>query len=160
MFFVPLQVGMKNVLTKVSALLLVVWYSLSVIGFDVHTCSKSGRTFIATVVSGTACEDIHPDHLKSACSCCHHHSDDASKGIDRKPCCTDDWQYIALTGMRTAENDNADDSADGLAPVYHHVSLQEAVAAVSFTTIPNFYNPDSGIPVPVDFQRAYNIWRI
>ena len=41
---------MKNFLTSLTAILLVIWYSLSVIGFDVHTCIGSGETYVATVI--------------------------------------------------------------------------------------------------------------
>ena len=63
MFFVTLHVDMKALLIKLSAMLMVLWYSMSIIGFDVHTCNGSGKSFIATFVSGTGCEDIHPDHV-------------------------------------------------------------------------------------------------
>ena len=44
---------MKNLLTSLTAVLLVIWYSLSVIGFDVHTCSGSGESYVTTVIGGT-----------------------------------------------------------------------------------------------------------
>ena len=40
---------MKGLLTKITAMLLVVWYSMSIIGFDIHTCSGSGESFVVTV---------------------------------------------------------------------------------------------------------------
>lgn len=155
---------MKNVLTKVSAAMLVIWYSLSVIGFDVHTCSGSGRTFIATVISGTDCEDIHPDHAKSPCSCCHHDgcktcSDDDK--IATKPCCSDDWQMIVLTGVRASdEHDHSDECSCGLWPCILDLHAANNCSDLNLHGLRALYKPDSGGLMPLDVQREYNIWRI
>ena len=97
---------MKNLGTRIFAFLLVVWYSLSVIGFGVHTCSESNRSFLTNFISGVSCEDIHPaDACKASCcsshkhkNCCaHHSSDEAEKEvpvgyvkISNKACCSND----------------------------------------------------------------------
>ena len=162
--FVPLQIGMKNVVTSITAMLLVVWYSLSVIGFDVHTCSGSGRTFIATVISGTDCEDIHPGHVKSPCRCCHHNEDDTDsdgEGIGTRPCCSDDWQMIVLTGVRTSEeHDHFDECSCGVCPCILDLHAEIIHSSIDVYGLRALYKPGSGDFVPLDVQRTYNIWRI
>ena len=144
--------------------MLVIWYSLSVIGFDVHTCSGSGKIFIATVISGTDCEDIHPDHVKAPCRCCHHHdcqthSDDEE--LSTKPCCSDDWQMIVLTGVRSAQgHDHLDECSCCLCPCILDVHAEIVHSYADIYGLKAFYKPDSGDSVPLDVQRTYNIWRI
>ena len=105
---------MKNLGTRVFAFMLVVWYCLSIIGFGVHTCSESNRSFLTNFISGVSCEDVHPsDVCKVSCcsankhkNCCSHHSADEAKDetstgnvkITNKPCCSNDYQQIGLTG--------------------------------------------------------------
>lgn len=105
---------MKNIGTRIVALLLLVWYSLSIIGFGVHTCSESNRSFLTNFISGVSCSDVHPSELckVSCCSaqkhkkCCSHHASDEgaenhSDGglkVVAKNCCHNDYQQIALTG--------------------------------------------------------------
>ena len=103
---------MKGLLTKVTALLLVVWYSMSIIGFDVHTCSGSGESFVVTFVEGLECEDIHPEHHCHKGYCCtHSHSCcdvKASTAIKSKSCCTSDYQVLQLTGTMSDEKHGLD----------------------------------------------------
>lgn len=170
---------MKNVLTRLTAVLLVIWYSLSVIGFDVHTCSGSGETFVATVIGGTTCEDIHPEHHKEACSCCHHgHTSSqiagsqgvsGAEGTDHphgtematRPCCSDDWQVILLTGCKTPEkHDHFDECQCGSCPCILDISTGYTHSRTDIHSLRAFHNPDSGKPLPPDVQQLYSIWRI
>ena len=105
---------MKNLGTRIFAFMLVVWYCLSIIGFGVHTCSESNRSFLTNFISGVSCEDIHPaDVCKASCcsankhkNCCSHHSSDKEDkkipvgdvNITAKTCCSNDYQQIELTG--------------------------------------------------------------
>ncbi len=155
---------MKNVITSIAAFLLVIWYSLSVIGFDVHTCSSSGETYIATVISGTACEDIHPEHTEKPCSCCHGH-DSCHKGEDQtmttKPCCNDEWQMIVLTGVRaTNERTELNEKIELISVCVPELIADKVgsdVIPIGRRTIPK---PDSGNVIPLNFQQVYSIWRI
>ena len=105
---------MKNLVTRIFAAILVIWYSLSVIGFGVHTCSENKQVFLTSFISGIECEDIHPSEMCNAhcCSaakhknCCGHHTSedesaeqsDAAVKFCSKTCCTNDYQQIELTG--------------------------------------------------------------
>lgn len=106
--------GMKNLGTRIFAAILVVCYSMSIIGFGVHTCSENNRSFLTSFITGVECEDVHPSEICDAqcCSaakhknCCGHHtSEDNSAGqsdaavkLCSRTCCTNDYQQIELTG--------------------------------------------------------------
>lgn len=158
---------MRNVMMKISALLLVVWYCMSIIGFDVHTCQGSGETFFVTVLQGTDCADIHPDHGCAhaghhCCACSHHcdadhHQEDGCLTDDG--CCSDDIKVLAFTGSRV------DDEVRQLqAPVFscaEIISLESVCAASCCEVRASSINPDSGlIVVPGDVQSVLSIWRI
>lgn len=111
---------MKNIGTRVFAAALAIWYSLSVIGFGVHTCSSSNRSFLTTFISGVSCEDVHPvDKCGKACcekkshqhvckSCCNQsphvvqaaseHVPSDGPMLSQTKCCYDDYQQIIVTG--------------------------------------------------------------
>lgn len=149
---------MKNVSTSLTAMMLVIWYSLSVIGFGVHTCSGSGQTYIATVASGFTCEDIHPEHGHSACGCCHTGRSEADRSFDRKPCCTDEYHVIALTGVR-GEDDN-DDDLRGFAFLGHEIHVLQHVSGITQYGLKTFHKPRQGGTLSRDVLASYNIWRI
>ena len=60
----------RTVLIKLTSVLLTVWYLMSIIGFDVHTCSGSGCSFVTTFIEGMTCAEVHPEHVCDAGSCC------------------------------------------------------------------------------------------
>ena len=102
----------RNVLIRVSAIFVLIWYSLGIIGFNVHTCSASERSFIVSFLEDMSCESIHPsDHCgaeQTCCCCCSHHTSehhsDSDESIDEPECCTDEYQVI------TSMTDRVDDS--------------------------------------------------
>ena len=116
---------MKDRVLRFSALLLVLWYCFSVIGFGVHTCNASGRSFIATFVGGLSCEDIHPEHDCTSdhadagghdCCCQHHASEiqEPSCCTERVHlpystedcCCSNDYHVLSITGNTIEEDKN------------------------------------------------------
>ena len=155
---------MKNVFTSLTAILMVVWYSLSVIGFDVHTCSGSGETYIATVASGFTCEDIHPEYGHSGCSCCHAEESETASSrqeLDKKPCCTDDYHVIILTGTRGGDEQRYDNA--------HHLAYCHLVADVPYdntcssqflSDLQRFRCDHHGTYLSRSLNTVYNIWRI
>ena len=155
---------MKNVFTYMTALLLVIWYSLSVIGFDVHTCSSNGDTYIATVISGTGCKDIHPDHDQKPCSCCHHDNcndtHEAEQSVKTKPCCTDEWQMIVLTGLKTSDEQASSPDCFYVSDVYGPGQHSDSYLLRTMAHDRAFCKPDSGNIRCLDFQQIYSIWRI
>ena len=154
---------MKNVMMKISAMLLVVWYCMSVIGFDVHTCMASGESFVVTVLEGTECKDIHPEHTCCAdavshCCSCRHHEDASTASVEDPGCCQDDIQVLVLTGSRYD-----DDGRHHYDSVFLYPSV--AVDPYSLVSPRNFFDslcfiPDSGLIVPGESQAFLSVWRI
>ena len=162
---------MKKAFTSLTAIMLVIWYSLRVIGFDVHTCRDSGESYVVTVLGGTACEDIHPEHDIKDCPCCHHghdscqevETDDRTEGaeVGTHPCCTDDWQMIVLTGCKAQEKHGHYNECHFELCLYTpDVCAAHSCPDIDTYGLLTFYDPDSGSLVPLDVQRTYNIWRI
>ena len=176
--FVPLSVGMKGIMTKICAVLLAVWYCMSIIGFDVHTCNGTGRTFVATFAEGLTCADIHPEHhcahghcrAAGHTECCHEdccsHTERAcghegGSELNSPSCCSDSYQSILLTGFR-ADDDHRhyDECHSGIIPCIisgHLCGLADRGLAASHMS---FHLPDIGDIVPCDPQVAFSVWRI
>lgn len=186
--FVTLSVGMKGIMMKICAVLLVVWYCMSIIGFDVHTCKGTGRTFVATFAEGLTCADIHPEHhcapgqcgaahasecCHSDCcshsekSCCHSASEDSCSGhegeseLTSASCCSDSYQSIILTGFR-ADDDHRhyDECHCGNCPCLIQDYLCSLADRGFAASHMSFYLPDIGNVVPCDPQVAFSVWRI
>ena len=186
--FVPLAVGMKGIMMKICAVLLAVWYCMSIIGFDVHTCNGTGRTFVATFAEGLTCEDIHPEHhctpgqcrTSHDAGCCHEdccsHSEktcshETSEGsccgheggseLNSPSCCSDSYQSILLTGFR-ADDDHRhyDECHCGNCPCVIQEYLCGLTPAGHAASDMHFHIPDPGYIVPCDVQVAFSVWRI
>ena len=145
---------------------MLIWYSLSVIGFDVHTCSGSGETYIATVIGGTACDDIHPEHDEPSCGCCHKkcisEKQKDEDGFRTKSCCTDDWQMIYLTGLRVSDDkEGTYVSISQLFPFAVCV-LPDIQANLNFSRDPfhDFNKPRPKLVTGRACQEVYSVWRI
>lgn len=111
---------MRKMFVKYMSALLVVWYSLSIIGFDVHSCKSTGEVFVASLAGGISCEDVHPEHScrahGSCCghdvaTCCEHESKVCCEhetktktccAHEAKPCCGHSDQH---TGSQVAKSD-------------------------------------------------------
>lgn len=175
MIFVTLHVGMKDRTLRFSALLLVLWYCFSVIGFEVHTCRASDRSFIATFVSGLTCADIHPDHRCDKGHCCSHashdccethdheagccgHSEDDGMLFQAESCCSNDYLALVITGCATDNEDRSDIMPDAVAfPAANAVSddFQSNISLYIYR-----HKPDSGPRLNADIQSFLSIWRI
>ena len=162
---------MKGFWMKICAVLLAVWYCMSIVGFDVHTCKGSGRAFVTTFAEGMTCADIHPEqhcthdrhHEASCChhesDCCAHHGQEPEASVDSQTCCTDSYQVIVLTGCR-AEDDGHDsvDCGCGYCP-YIHACASDWQASLKYRPS-SHYKPDSGDIVPCDRCVTFGVWRI
>lgn len=157
---------MRNIVMKYLAALLVVWYSLSIIGFDVHSCTKTGETFVASIAAGVSCEDIHPEHsCSSHGSCCGHGhvkdccGHDGRNKVTSDDCCQDDFHVLSFTGAISVNDYRYDDCASDFIEYAVECFAQTIVPAYSNQDFIKFKDPDSGITVP-DKQALLSIWRI
>lgn len=168
---------MKGIVMKICAVFLAVWYCMSIIGFHVHTCKETGRTYVATFAEGLTCADIHPEyhchashcHSSQDHECCHHghdccgiHSETHQDAcVDAQDCCTDSYQAITISGFRADEDHrHLDERHCGwcpclLADAMSHTFLQHRHSVILKSMI-----PDSRDIVPCDPQVTFNIWRI
>lgn len=147
------------------AALLLIWYTLSIIGFDVHSCTRTGETFVASIAAGVSCEDIHPEHSCAGHGgCCGHDHTKGCCGHDRNEvasddCCQDDFHVLTFTGTVSSEGQRFDSYAQNSAvPVLENV-VENLLQDVSDIDLIRFKEPDSGIIVP-DSQAFLSIWRI
>ena len=156
---------------KYVAALLTVWYSLSIIGFDVHSCAATGDTFVSSVLGGITCEDIHPehdcsghgsccgsheccDHKQQAPACCHDH--DATAVSSDEDCCTNDIEVLD-SEVVTTQGDDSFLMFDSVASQYVEIDSGCRLYA-ELTNIA--FHPDSGKLIKPDSQAILNIWRI
>ncbi len=157
---------MKNVIIKTLAVLLTVWYSMSVIGFDVHTCSDSGRSFIVTFLEGTACNEIHPDDSCDTSECHGNHEScgcSHAEGlyISAKSCCSNDYQALALTGTVISQgHDHFDECGCGHCPCTGFAVCETTSADLEYKTTAYIQDPESGVRTACERQASLRVWRI
>ncbi len=163
-YFLYLQIVMKQVIIKMLAVMLTVWYSMSIIGFDVHTCSGSGRSFVVTFMEGLTCEDIHPEHSCAAAPCCgnsheEHCCDDVSIGA--KSCCSNDYRALEITGILVSDDHHHyDECFCGHCPCVGSTVSEIVRTYTEGITIAYIHEPDSGFGKACERQAALRVWRI
>lgn len=159
---------MKDRMLRFSALLLVLWYCFSVIGFDVHTCRASGKAFVATFVSGLSCADIHPEHKcdKAHCHhnktghCCSMEHHDCCKGtfFEAESCCSSDHLVLTVTGTAS------DSESRDIHPIVSDIEIPSysghLTASVTSKILNHSYVIDYGLFAQGDIQPLLSIWRI
>ena len=171
--FISLQIVMKRLITKVFAALLVIWYLVGVIGFGVHTCSGSGRSFVVSFVEGTSCADIHSEDMCGQSSCCSHdHCTDTCCGrvaehhqgqpsLSANPCCTNGYQMLELTGMVAADDTREDFQSVKICGPVVIPDLCSSESSVSYRSIiRHIHEPGSGVLRACDCQALLSVWRI
>lgn|GEM_PF-5254578 len=143
----------KSVIFKFAAALFVAAYLLSLAGFDIHTCSHSGKTYISFLAASLSCEDIHPEHDAEChcCGCAHEHHSNEDGG-----CCSDEPHQL-LIGC----DDCGFDFKHVSAPVSEMPAL---VVSDSFTTVGYSAEARSFVPyIPShapDILHSYCVLRI
>lgn len=166
---------MKDRVLRLSALLLVIWYCFSIVGFGIHTCQASEKSFVATFISGLTCADIHPDHKCDKGHCCPHeahdccedhahevgccdNSADEDMSLRAPSCCSNDYHALVITGCETDNEDRSSliqsESAFSVADVVSH-EFHSNTSSKEY-----LYKPDSGPRLNADIQSLLSIWRI
>lgn len=153
---------MKGLFLKYMSALLAVWYCVSIVGFDVHSCDATGNTFVSSLLSGTACEDIHPEHdCDCHSSCCKSHKCDheipSSAEKEDDDCCSNEIEVLDSEGVQTQHEEYLEMN-DCIVFQYNecvHCSRLHADAEYIVCL-----QPDSGGILEPDIQAVLNIWRI
>ena len=166
---------MKNVIIRILSLLVILCYSLSIIGFDVHTCKGSGRSFVVAFFEGMSCEDIHPEHECDHVSCCADHHDDHSScacgheeshgagevSVYESSCCSNDYHALQLTGTLSSDNGRQTEGGSVL-----HIQDIHADAGFQFSPVAcrnisvQACVSGSGTFGHCDSQAVFSVWRI
>lgn len=156
---------MGQILHKFLSLCMALWYLACIVGFDLHICSSTGENYVATFVNGITCTDIHPDDMTQHHTCCsgccgcvhdhemnHHNSD----SFTRKPCCTDDYQSLLLTGTDTGQRHQHKYlyCAFGLLP-----RISQVLRSIEMSCRPCVNVSDFSPSCP-DVQSLFSVWRI
>ena len=162
---------MKEKLTQSFAFLMLAWYCLCLVGFDVHTCRISGERVFSPLVVSADCEDLHHHdghhhHSSFACGCClpsEEHSD-CEAFVSEETCCSDDILIPELA---------APDSSREEVHSHHHghctchcglcpdgIEEGRTLFAASFppSGVPV---PDENLPLPSSVERSLiSVWRL
>ena len=150
---------MKNILMKISAMLFAIWYCLSIIGFDVHTCSETGSSFVHMSFTSHSCHEIHDDHCDHEHGHdCDNHCEDAEEHHHDDDCCEDEYQVISLTGLRS-DDDSKDSFQNVVCPCIFDSERATFSLYADLSDCRYLEEPDSGLIVP-DAQAYFAIWRI
>ena len=157
--FISLRVCMKSLMMKISAVLLVLWYCLSIIGFDVHTCRETGDSFVHVSFTAHSCNDIHDYHSDTDCEHdCSSHCDEPSEHHHDDDCCEDEYQVISLTGLRS-DDDIKDCIHGNVCPCILEYESDTYTVYADNLNCKYFEDPDSGLIV-LDVQSFLSNWRI
>ena len=156
---------MKNLSIRVFAALLMVWYCLSIIGFGVHTCSESNRSFLTNFISGVNCEDIHPSDLCESHCCAK-----AQKKSESKCCCCGGHSHETETEIPLGDVNITQSSWAGMSSSLEQIDLtclHLAVSSVvsSANLLSNSKNTNARyLPDKVSYKgkvcQFYGVWRI
>lgn len=145
---------LKKLSLKVFSVMLLVWYLMSIIGFDVHTCSKDGSSSVATFISGMTCSDIHAEH---GCGSDHHCSCDN----DHDDCCKDDFKCLIITGVPSYDDSGFHDDCKPIChPFLSDIRLCLAYDHFRSYDILELIRPVSGFSLSDDSQSVLAVWRI
>ncbi len=168
---------MRKMFVKCASALLVLWYSLSIIGFDVHSCTSTGEVFVASLAGGITCEDIHPEHsckshgdccgrheASSCCadhhapSCCGHQQTECQ--VTKEKCCTNDLQLLHLTGVYMSDNERFSDIAHDFQFTFDvDLAMELTMPSLQKSFLKYLEHPDPGVVMP-DRQAFLSIWRV
>ena len=155
----------RNFGIRASAIFVLLWYCLGIIGFNVHTCSSSNDSFIVTFLEDMSCDAIHPSDncgsTKSCCCCCSHSSEPSSysdESIAAPECCTNEYQVLNVTADRVDESQrvNFQDYAFCADVLYsiNDSSLDSKISSSRICSPPWTCYDERGI------HLVCNVWRI
>ena len=158
----------KEMLVRMAAAAVCLWYLLCITGFDVHTCLNADRSFVVSAIEERfGCSDIHPQQScypdMDADACHEEHcakSAEPVPGFNATHCCTDDFQQFEVICARN------DSFADGGTDVLVLHALAQAAMVMELlsyrSSLPSFALEDVRLQTlcPEDLLSQYRIFRI
>ena len=173
---------MKEKFTQSFAFLMLAWYCLCLVGFDVHTCIRSGESIVSPLLVAADCEGLH-HHCEGdwhscgeSCHCCSRQSESAGGSLSELPagssdtvisqgasCCSDD---VLLFDVVASGSDKEEVHAHhghctchcGFCP--DGIEESRTLFAASFppSGVPV---PDQNLPLPSSVERSLiSVWRL
>ena len=124
---------------KFCAVILALWYLMSIIGFNVHICHSAHHA-----------EEHHE-------CCCHH--EDGGHGLSFA-CCSDEYHVLTLPGLISSNENDLEDYADADLNLFAGYVSDVCIASYGFNIHNIRYLPDSGHIACGDSQSVLGIWRI
>lgn len=159
MFFVHLRLEMRSMSMKISALALVLWYVVSIIGFGVHTCGASQRSFLTSFVTGMTCEEVHASesHDCECDHCCSHAHENEGDCED----CEDEYINLEVTGTPQPLENDIHVECQTMPVLYDAPAIADiCTPALNLEILGIMSLPDSGLIASGDIQSVLGIWRI
>lgn len=121
----------KSFISSCFAVVFTAIYLLSVAGFDMHSCSHTGKVYVSFLSHSLSCQDIHPDHGdEECCSCGHHHHQHHDNG--EKGCCSDKSFQLLFSG-----DDNHHDDSIEVPVTTLHAAAPAIVLSVVLPCVPS-----------------------
>lgn len=134
-FIVSLQIMAKQIFIKFVSALVCMWYCVSIIGFDIHTCRNAEKSYVLSVMQSYSCVDIHPERLceDDMEDCCAHVGQEV---YEENPfsCCSDEYEVLDPLSVKTEDRFQKVSSMECLVcayPLAEMICIQENRAPVS-----------------------------
>ena len=137
---------MTNMPMKLCAVLMALWYLMSIIGFNVHICYSSHHV------------SDHVSHVEEHQDCCCHHEDEDPKVAFA--CCSDEYHVLDVLGTVSSNENEIEGSvcADSQVCAGYVSDVCISINENRIHTISTL--PDSGLTAIGDVQSVLSIWRI
>lgn len=168
----------KPFISVISAVVLAM-YCIAIVGFDVHTCSHLGRSFVVSLLNGTSCDNIHPEssaHLHAADYCHCHDCEVAAaeaassqdnhfnSGTYTDSCCSDACHFLDITGVDGNDSNRGSMSFSTHQFITLHLALPSSLDSICHWTS-SFSGSGQRLSVAARsahsiFQTLFCIWRI
>ena len=155
----------RNFGIQASAIFVLIWYCLGIVGFNVHTCTSSNNSFIVTFLEDMTCDAIHPSEncgVAKSCCCCSSHSSELSEysdySIAAPECCTNDYQVLTAAADKVDENQrlNLHSAAYCTSVLYSYDSLKHE----SSLDISRLNGPPDSSQEKYGIRLLFGVWRI
>ena len=97
----------RNGLVRFFTLFMTAWYMCCVVGFNIHTCLISNRSFLSFPYENVSCKTVHPDMDCHCSGNCANHAGTGNDGLSFSSfCCTNEVVALSLAGDSNVRDRN------------------------------------------------------